>query len=118
VQAPRDGELERRLRLRPPASVSGGEVVVEALPVDAAGRLDASDVGDVVMSLLSPEALLRDRDEVRNALDGAGTGDEPLVVVVEAAEELRDDELDALLEAARRSPRVVILRIQADATRR
>jgi hypothetical protein len=39
-------------------------------------------------------------------------------VVVEAAEELRDDELDALLEAARRSPRVVILRIQADATRR
>jgi hypothetical protein len=58
---------------------------------------------------------MRERDELCKVLGQAGDGEEPLVVMVEAAEELREEELDALLEAARRSPRVVILRIQADA---
>jgi hypothetical protein len=46
---------------------------------------------------------------------GAGTGVEPLVVVVEAAEELREDELAPVLEAARHTDRGVILRVAADA---
>jgi hypothetical protein len=45
----------------------------------------------------------------------AGTGAEPLVVVVEAAEELRADELAAILEAAGDTSRAVILRIMRDA---
>jgi hypothetical protein len=44
----------------------------------------------------------------------AGTGTEPLVVVVEAAEELREDELATVVEAAERAPRAVILRILRD----
>ncbi len=45
---------------------------------------------------------------------GAQTGVEPLVVVVEAAEELRDDELAAVLEAAGHASRPVILRVLRD----
>jgi predicted P-loop ATPase/GTPase len=115
VQAARGGAVDRQLRRDPPAGVTSGEVVVEALEADAAGRLDAPDVGEVVMSVPAPEALLRDRDELRRAIDKAGPGAEPLVVVVEAAEELREDELAAILDAARRSRRSVILRIEADA---
>jgi hypothetical protein len=44
----------------------------------------------------------------------AGTGVEPLVVVVEAAEELREEELAAVLEAATHTSRAVILRIVRD----
>jgi hypothetical protein len=40
---------------------------------------------------------------------------EPLVVAVEAAEELRDDELTALLEAAGHTSRAVILRVTRNA---
>jgi hypothetical protein len=67
------------------------------------------------MSVLSPEGLLRERDELRHAVDGAGAGDEPLVVVVTAAEELRDDELAAIRDVARHAPRSVILRIETNA---
>ena len=42
-------------------------------------------------------------------------GDEPLTIVVEAAEYLREDELSVVLDAARRADRLVILRILADA---
>ena len=35
------------------------------------------------------------------------------MVVVEAAEELREDELAPVVDAARRSPRAVILRVEA-----
>jgi hypothetical protein len=67
------------------------------------------------MSVLSPEALARDPEEVRRVLARAGTGIEPLVVEVEAAEELRDDELAAVLEATAHAPRPVILRVVRNA---
>jgi hypothetical protein len=89
--------------------------VVDPGPTDAEGVLEAPPAGEVVLSVLSPEALAREADEVRRVIAGAGTGVEPLVVVVEAAEELRDDELAAVLEAADRSSRAVILRIIRDA---
>ena len=63
----------------------------------------------------SPEALAREADEVRRVIAHAGTGVQPLVVVVEAAEELRDDELAAVLEAAGHAPRPVVLRVLRDA---
>ena len=67
-----------------------------------------------MLSVPSPEALAREADEVRSVIAGAGTGVEPLVVEVEAGEELRDDELAAVLEAATHAPRAVILRIMRD----
>ena len=68
---------------------------------DAEGRIAPPDVGQVVLSVPSPETFVREPDTVRRVIDGAGTGEAPLVVVVEAAEELRDDELAVVLAAAR-----------------
>jgi hypothetical protein len=115
VQVTENGSGAELMRRDAPAGVRGGHAVVVELASDAAGRLDAPAAGEVVMSVLSPEALVRDRDELHRAIEGAGGGSEPLVVVVEAAEELREEELDAVLTAARRSRRAVILRIERDA---
>lgn len=88
--------------------------MVETGPTDAEGVLEAPAAGQVVLSLLSPEALEREASEVRRVIGQAGTGVEPLVVVVEAAEELRESELAALLSAASHASRAVILRIVRD----
>ena len=114
IQLPRDGALHRRLAVDPPQSVSGGEVVIDPGPTDAHGHLEISDAGEVVRSVPSPETLAREADEVRRTIGGAGTGDEPLVVEVEAAEQLREDELAPVLEAAGHTPRTVILRVMGD----
>jgi hypothetical protein len=111
IEVARGGAVDRQLSESPPR----GDVAVVLLPADAAGRIDAPDAGEVVLSVLSPEALARDPDDVRRAIGGAGSGDEPLVVVVEAAEELREDELAVVVDAASRSSRTVILRVIADA---
>jgi hypothetical protein len=114
VQAPRDGAVARQLAGAPPASVVTGEVVLEIGPTDELGNLEAVAAGEVVLSVLSPEGLRREAAEVRRVIEHAGTGEQPLVIVVEAAEELREDELEPVLEAARRSPRAVILRVIRD----
>jgi hypothetical protein len=111
VELPDGGAVHVQFQDEPPPA----EVAVVPLPADEAGRLEAPDAGQVVMSVLSPEGLVRERNELGRVIDEAGTGDEPLVVVVEAAEELREDELAAILEPARSSHRPVILRIAADA---
>jgi len=67
-----------------------------------------------VLSVPSPETLSREPDEVRRVIDAAGNGPEPLVVVVEAADELRGDELAVVLDAADRTSRAVILRVVGD----
>jgi hypothetical protein len=115
VQVARGGLVDRQLHLERPQSVASGDVVVEAGPADEAGALVAPDHGDVVLSLPSPEALARERDEVHRVIGEAGRGVEPVVVVVEAAEEVRDEELAPVLEAAKQASRPVILRIIRDA---
>ncbi|HEY4428007.1 MAG TPA: hypothetical protein VGN08_07370 [Solirubrobacteraceae bacterium] len=114
IQVPNGGAVERQLAARPLESMAGGEVVLEAGPTDAEGNLEAPAAGQVVLSLPSPEALEREADEVRRVLGGAGTGVEPLVVVVEAADELREQELAAVLQSAAHASRAVILRIVRD----
>jgi hypothetical protein len=115
IQFAEGAAVERRLRSDPPPSVASGAAVLDAGPADDRGRLEPPGVGQVVFSVLSPEALAREADDVRRVIDEAGDGDEPLVVVVEAAEELREDELAPVVDAARRTARDVILRIAADA---
>jgi hypothetical protein len=61
------------------------------------------------------QALAREAGEVHRVIVQAGTGVEPLVLVVEAAESLREDELTAAVEAASHTSRPVILRIIRDA---
>src|SRR5262249_18298238 len=80
------------------------------------GRLGPPEAGEVVMSVLSPEALARDQQEVRDVILRAPDDAEPLVIIVEAAEELREDELAAVLDAAARAGRSVILRVLAGAS--
>jgi hypothetical protein len=61
--------------------------------------------------VLSPEALRREPDEVRGVIRrAAGTGG-PLIVRVEGAEYLREEELTAILDAAAETQRIVIMRI-------
>jgi methylase of polypeptide subunit release factors len=108
---PRDSAVERRLTEEPPAAVAGGEVVVEAGAADAEGNLEPAPGGEIVLSLLSPEALSREADEVHRVIAEAGTGTAPLVLVIEAAEELRDEELAPVLSATGHTSRPVILRV-------
>lgn len=115
VEVPGGGLVDRQLSTQPPQSVANGDVAVEAGPTDAEGNLEAPAAGEVVLSLPSPEALRREAGELRRVIGLAGTGVEPLVVVVEAAEELREEELTALLAAAAHTSRAVILRIVRDA---
>ncbi len=114
IELPSGGAVDRQLRAQAPASLASGEVVVEDGPTDADGALEASTAGQVVLSVPSPESLRREAAEVRRVIAHAGTGVEPLVVVVEAAEELREEELTAVLEAATHTSRAVILRIVRD----
>jgi hypothetical protein len=114
VVVPQGGAVERQLAAAPPPSVTGGEVVVEAGPTDSEGRLEAAAAGQVVLSVPSPPGLSRDPDAVRRVIGQAGTGTEPLVVVIEAAEELLEEELTAVLAATQHTSRAVILRVIAD----
>lgn len=111
IQVPRGGAIERQLRVQPPPSVTGDEVVVEIGATDAEGNLEPPARGEVVLAVPSPEALPRQAREVRSVIAQAGTGVEPLVIVVEAAEELREEELAGVLEAVGHSSRAVILRV-------
>jgi pyruvate-formate lyase-activating enzyme len=115
VQLPRGSEVERQLSANAPPSVASGEVVVTVLASDEHGHLEPPDAGEVVLSVPSPETLAREAAEVRRVIALAGSGDEALVIVVEVAEELREDELAAVLDAAGHTARGVILRVMRDA---
>jgi hypothetical protein len=115
LQVARGGAVERQLGTQAPRAVASGEVAVAAGPADDEGHLEPPAAGQVVLSVASPEALTREAAEVRRVIAEAGTGTEPLVVVVEAAEELRDDELAVVVDAAGHAPRAVILRVLRDA---
>jgi hypothetical protein len=114
VQLPRDGAVDRYLRADPPPSVASGRVVLDHVTGDADGRLGPPEAGEVVLSVLSPEALTREGRQVEDVIRRAAAGDEPLVIIVQAAAELREDELAAVLAAAGHTHRPVILRIMAD----
>jgi hypothetical protein len=113
VVVPQGGAVDRQLATAPPPSVAGGDVVVEAGPTDSEGRLEAAAAGQVVLSVPSPAGLSRDPDGVRRVIAQAGTGTEPLVIVIEAAEELLEEELTPVLDATDHTTRAVILRVIA-----
>jgi hypothetical protein len=110
VQVPRGSAIERQLRDQPPASLTAGDVLVQTGPTDADGILEES-AGDVVLALAAPEGLARHVSELGRVLDRAGSGTAPLVVVIEAGEELVEAEVAPLVAAARKARRIVILRI-------
>jgi hypothetical protein len=115
VELAEGGEVDRYFQADPPPSLASGRVVLDHFAADADGGLGLPEAGEVVLSVLSPEALTREREQVREVIEGAGPGDEPLVIIVQAAEELREDELAAVIDAASRAPRPVILRVLTNA---
>ena len=115
VQLPRGGAVASYLSTSPPPSVAAGRVVLDHVAAEPDGRLGPPEAGEVVMSVLSPEGLTRDQQQVRDVIRRAAPGAEPLVITVQAAEELREDELAVVLDAAVRARRTVILRVLADA---
>jgi hypothetical protein len=115
LQIPRLGEAARRLRADPPMSVANGHVVVEHFPLGDDGRLEAPDGGEVILTVLSPEALRREPERARDAARQAAESDQPPVIIVEAAEELREDELAVVLDAADRAHRILIMRVMENA---
>lgn len=110
IQVPRGSSLERQLRDAPPTVIRGSEILVQTAATDDEGNLEAL-AGEIVLAVPAPEELERRADEVQHVLRQAGTGTAPLVIVVEAAEELDDRQLAPVVEAAQRAPRPVILRI-------
>ena len=85
--------------------------MLEVGPTDPQGVLEAPGAGQVVLSVPSPEALARDAESVRRVIARAGTGVEPLLIEVQAAEEIREEELAVVVEASTRSARHVIMRV-------
>jgi hypothetical protein len=83
-------------------------------PRDALGSVEIR-AGDEAAQAPVAGGITREQDEVRRVIDRAGAGDEPLVVIVEAAEELRDDELAVVLDAADRTSRPVVLHVAGEA---
>src|SRR5262249_24766377 len=111
VQLPRGSSVDRYLRDYPPPGVASGRVAVEHLAADADGRLGPPEAGEVVMSVLSPEALARHQQEVRDVILRAPDDAEPLVILVAAAGEPRGAGLAPVLDAAARAGRSGILRV-------
>jgi hypothetical protein len=103
--------VHRQLTERPPSAVEEAGVVIDVGEADPHGNLEGADAGEVVLSYPSPDSLTREREEVHRVLAHAGTGTEPLVILLEAAEELTDEELAVALEGAARAERPVILRV-------
>jgi hypothetical protein len=115
IQVPRGSAVQRQLSEQPPDLLVGDDVLVEVGEVDDEGNLEASAADEVVMSVPAPESLSREADEVHRVIAEAGTGTAPLIVVVEAAEELTDEEVSTVLKAAGHTSRPVILRIVRNA---
>jgi len=115
VQLPRGSTVDQYLRTYPPPSVVSGRVVLDQMAAEPDGRLGPTETGEVVMSVLSPEALTRDQQEVRDVIRYAAAGAGPLVIVVQAAEELREDEHAVVVDAAARARRDVVVRVMAGA---
>ena len=115
VQLPRGSTVDQYLRTYPPPSLASGRAVLDQLAAGPDGRLGPPETGEVVMSVLSPEALSRDEQEVRDVIRHAADGTGPLVIIVQAAEELREDELAVVLDAAAHARRDVVLRVMAGA---
>jgi hypothetical protein len=111
IEVPSGGAIEAQLRTDPPSSIAGDDVVITIGATDAEGNLEPPFGGEAVLAVPSPEALAREADQVRRVIREAGTGDEPLVLEIEAAEELREDELAAVVDSLAHTSRPVILRI-------
>jgi hypothetical protein len=106
--------VDQNFRAQAPPSLVTGRIVLDHVEPEESGRLGPPEAGEVIMSVLSPETLRREPEQVRDVIRNAPEQSEPLVILVEAAEELREDELTVVADAAASTHRPVILRVMAD----
>ena len=85
--------------------------MIVGLAADPEGRLEAPVDEHVIVTVPAPQALAEEPDEIRRAIEHAGGGAEPLLIVVEEAEDLAEDQLAPVIEASAHAPRTVILRV-------
>jgi hypothetical protein len=111
IQLPRDSSVDVHLREEPPASLTDRRVVLEHLSAGPDGKLTPPEAGEILLTVPSPEALRRNPDYVLEVVTAAEEDGGPLVLLVEGAEYLRDDEIAPVLDAAAATKRVLILRI-------
>jgi hypothetical protein len=109
-QVPRGSAIERQLHDEPPQVFRGDAVLVETGPTDEQGNLEAL-AGQTVISVPSFDELERQVDGLRHVLRQAGTGTQPLVIVIGAAEEIEDRLATAVVDAAHDAPRPVFVRV-------
>jgi hypothetical protein len=116
IRVRQGSRLESQLRDSPPSLVETGSASLDpvAPPSSGAATIEPPNPGQVVYALPSPEGLVRERQELHDAIGGAPHGVEPLVIVIEAGNELRDDELEAAVNAADTTSRPVILTVLRD----
>ncbi len=113
IQVPRGSSIDLYLKADPPAAIADVRVIVEHLGGGADGKLLPPEAGEVVLAVPSPEAFRREPEQVTAAISAAAADGPPLIVLVDGAEALRDDEIGTVLDAAEQTDRVVILRILA-----
>lgn len=111
IQLPRDSSVDVHLREEPPASLTDRRVVLEHLSAGPDGKLAPPEAGEILLTVPSPEALRRNPDYVLDVVTAAAEDGGPLVLLVEGAEYLRDNEIAPVLDAAAATKRVLILRI-------
>jgi hypothetical protein len=111
IQVPRGSSVDLFLKADPPAAIADVRVIVEHLAPGQDGKLPPPAAGEVVLTVPSPEALRREAGAVAGAISGAAGDGPPLIVLVEGAQALREDEITAVLEPALGTSRMVILRI-------
>jgi hypothetical protein len=109
-QVPTGSAIERQLRVALPRALSGDDVLVQTGPTDEQGNLEAL-AGETIISVPSFEELERQAGGLRHLLRQAGTGTQPLVILVGAAEEIGDQLASEVLDAAREAPRPVFVRV-------
>ena len=116
VRVRQGSRIEGQLRDDLPTLAQGSAVSLDpvAPPSSGSATIEPPSPGQVVYALPSPEGLVRERQELHDAISGAPHGDEPLVIVIEAGNELRDDELEAAVTAADTTSRPVILTVLRD----
>lgn len=108
LEVPAGSPLERQLRDDPPAA---GRIVVVGIEPDEAGSIPPPPVAEVLLSVPSPETLPRQTDELRRVIERGPDVPEPLVILVEEAELVRDEELEPIVEVALRGRRTVVVRV-------
>jgi hypothetical protein len=111
IQVPHGSNVERQLREDPPPALGTIDVLIQTGATDDQGVLEPPIGGEIVLSVTSPESLERQGEDVQRVIRQAGTGNEPLVIVVQAGETFRQEDLEPVVAAASRASRPVILRV-------